>query len=88
VSSSVLVPEGSIVRATWKALLAPRRLLPSLAVCTTLLVAQSEWSIDQRGLWVGAGMCLSFIVVAPVSYRVLFPDGLEFSHGAVRAALG
>lgn len=86
-SSSVLVPEGSIVRATWKALLAPRRLLPSLAVCTTLLVAQSEWSIDQRGLWVGAGMCLSFIVVAPVSYRVLFPDGLEFSHGAVRAAL-
>jgi signal transduction histidine kinase len=83
----VAIPEGSIVRATWKALLHPRRLLPSLLVCAALLIAQSRWSIDTRGVWVGALMCLSFIVVAPVSYRVLFPDGLEFSHGAVRLAL-
>jgi hypothetical protein len=82
-----VVPEGSIVRATWKALLHPRRLLPSLAVCVPLVVAQARWSIDTRGVWIGALMCLSFIVVAPVSYRVLFPDGLEFSHGAVRLAL-
>ena len=81
------VPPHSIVRATWKAMLAPRRLLPSLAVCASLLVAQAHWSIDDRGVWVGALMCLSFIVVAPVTYRVLFPDGLEFSHGAVRFAL-
>ncbi len=81
------VPQSSIVRATWKALLQPRRLIPSLVVCVTLLIAQSRWSIDTRGVWVGALMCLSFIVVAPVSYRVLFPDGLEFSHGAVRLLL-
>ncbi len=81
------VPEDSIVRATWKAMLHPRRLLPSLVVCVTLLIAQSRWSLDTRGVWVGALMCLSFIVVAPVSYRVLFPDGLEFSHGAVRLLL-
>lgn len=81
------VPQGSIVRATWKALLHPRRLLPSLLVCATLLVSQAKWSLDTRGVWVGALMCLSFIVVAPVSYRVLFPDGLEFSHGAVRVLL-
>ncbi|MFZ5444898.1 MAG: sensor histidine kinase [Myxococcota bacterium] len=81
------VPQGSIVRATWKALLHPRRLIPSLVVCATLVFAQYRWSIDTRGVWVGALMCLSFIVVAPVSYRVLFPDGLEFSHGAVRLAL-
>ncbi|MFT3709981.1 MAG: histidine kinase [Archangium sp.] len=83
----VAIPQGSIVRATWKALLHPRRLLPSLLVCAALLVAQFRWSIDTRGVWIGALMCLSFIVVAPVSYRVLFPDGLEFSHGAVRLTL-
>ncbi|MFO0598493.1 MAG: histidine kinase [Myxococcaceae bacterium] len=81
------VPQGSIVRATWKALLHPRRLIPSLAVCIPLLLAQSRWSVDTRGVWIGALMCLSFLVVAPVSYRVLFPDGLEFSHGAVRLLL-
>lgn len=81
------VPPNSIVRATWKAMLSPRRLLPSLAVCVPLLIAQYRWSIDPRGVWVGALMCLSFIVVAPVTYRVLFPDGLEFSHGAVRLGL-
>lgn len=81
------VPQGSIVRATLKAMLAPKRLLPSLTVCAALLVAQYRWSVDPRGTVVGALMCLSFIVLAPVSYRVLFPDGLEFSHGAVRLAL-
>jgi two-component system, LytTR family, sensor histidine kinase AlgZ len=81
------IPQGSIVRATWKALLHPRRLLPALLVCAALVVAQYRWSFDKRGVLVGALMCLSFIVVAPVSYRVLFPDGLEFSHGAVRLLL-
>lgn len=68
-------------------MLHPRRLLPSLAVCIPLVIAQYRWSIDVRGTWLGVLMCLSFMVVAPVSYRVLFPDGLEFSHGAVRLAL-
>ncbi len=82
-----VVPQDSIVRATWKALLHPRRLIPSLVVCVPLLLAQARWSLDTRGVWIAALMCLSFIVVAPVSYRVLFPDGLEFSHGAVRLLL-
>jgi signal transduction histidine kinase len=78
------VPEGSIVRATWKALLHPRRLLPILVVSTPLLIAQARWSLDAWGVWIGVLFCLSFIFIAPVSYRVLFPDGLDFSHGAVR----
>src|SRR4051794_25729350 len=81
------VPEGSIVRATWRALLHPRRLLPILAVCAPLLLAQSRWSLDSHGVLLGALFCLSFIFIAPVSYRVLFPDGLDFSHGAVRLVL-
>ena len=81
------VPEGSIVRATWRALLHPRRLLPILAVCAPLLIAQSRWSLDRFGVLIGVLFCLSFIFIAPVSYRVLFPDGLDFSHGAVRLVL-
>ncbi len=81
------VPETSIVRATWKALLHPRRLLPILVVSTPLVVAQARWSLDPLGLPIGVLMCLSFIFVAPVSYRVLFPDGLDLSHGAVRLVL-
>ena len=82
-----VVPEGSIVRATWRALLHPRRLLPILVVCASLLVAQSRWSRDVWGLAIGVLFCLSFIFIAPVSYRVLFPDGLDLSHGAVRLVL-
>lgn len=82
-----VVPEGSLVRATWRALLHPRRLLPILAVSVPLLVAQSRWSLDRLGLLIGVLFILSFVFIAPVSYRVLFPDGLDLSHGAVRLAL-
>ncbi len=82
-----VVPEGSIVRATWRALLHPRRLLPILVVCAALLIAQSRWSRDVWGVAIGVMFCLSFILIAPVSYRVLFPDGLDLSHGAVRLVL-
>lgn len=82
-----VVPEGSIVRATWRALLHPRRLLPILVVCAPLLIAQGRWSRDPWGLIIGGLFCLSFIFIAPVSYRVLFPDGLDLSHGAVRLVL-
>lgn len=81
------VPEGSVVRSTWWALLQPRRLLPILTVSATLLIAQSRWSVERWGLSIGVLLCLSFILVAPVSYRVLFPDGLDLSHGAVRLVL-
>ncbi|MDP1826794.1 MAG: histidine kinase [Archangium sp.] len=82
-----VVPQGSIVRATWRALLHPRRLLPILVVCAPLLLAQYSWSRDPWGLGIGVMFCLSFIFIAPVSYRVLFPDGLDLSHGAVRLVL-
>jgi hypothetical protein len=76
--------ETSIVRATWRALLLPRRLLPIAAVSATLVVAQRAFSRDPRAAFVGISLCLAFVLVAPVSFRVLFPEGLEFSHGAVR----
>jgi two-component system, LytTR family, sensor histidine kinase AlgZ len=82
-----VVPETSIVRATWLALLAPRRLVPILVVSIPLVLTQAAWSQEPRATWLGIAMCLVFVALAPVSYRVLFPDGLDLSHGAVRLVL-
>jgi sensor histidine kinase YesM len=87
-----LLLEGSIVRRTLLALLAPKRIVPILVVCVPLCYAQKTYSRDPNAIWVGVIMCLAFVLVAPVSYRVLFPEGIEFSHGAIRlmmyAAIG
>jgi hypothetical protein len=76
--------EGSIVRATLQALMSPKRLLPVLLVSVPLVVAQANFSRDPRAMPLGILMCLLFVAVAPVSFRVLFPEGLEFSHGGIR----
>lgn len=81
------VPESSIVRATWLALLAPRRLIPILVVCVPLVFTQAAFSREPLATPLGIAMCLAFVALAPVSYRVLFPDGLDLSHGAVRVVL-
>lgn len=78
------VTETSIVRATLKALMTPKRLLPVILVSVPLVVAQASFSPDPRAVPLGVLMCLLFVAVAPVSFRVLFPEGLEFSHGGIR----
>jgi len=79
--------EASIVRATLRALVEPRRLLPILLVCAPLVVAQARFSREPLALHLGVLMCLLFVAVAPVSYRVLFPEGLDLSHGGIRLLL-
>ena len=79
--------ENSVVRATLLALLTPRRLIPILVVCAPLVAAQSRFSSDPLAIPIAVAMCLAFVAIAPVSYRVLFPEGLEFSHGAIRLGL-
>ncbi|AFE09281.1 histidine kinase family protein [Corallococcus coralloides DSM 2259] len=79
--------EGSIVRATLRALVAPWRLAPIVLVSIPLLVAQVRWSLDPRAFWLGLLLCLMCVAVAPVSYRVLFPEGLDLSHGGIRLLL-
>jgi hypothetical protein len=83
----VAIPSNSIVRATWLALLAPKRLVPILAVCIPLVATQAAFSREPLATPLGIVMCLAFIALAPVSYRVLFPDGLDLSNGAVRVVL-
>jgi hypothetical protein len=61
-------------------------------VCGLLLVLQARLSRDPRAVPIGLVMCLSFLLVAPLSWRVLFPEGIDVGLGALRltayAALG
>lgn len=79
--------EGSIVRATLRALVTPRRLLPILLVSAPLVYAQVRFSHQRHAVFLGLLLCLLFVAVAPVSYRVLFPEGLDLSHGGIRLLL-
>jgi hypothetical protein len=81
-------PEPSIVRATLRALLGPRRLAAILLVSVALVAAQGTSSGDRLAIPLGVLMCFLFVVVAPVSWRVLFPTGrLDLRHGGVRLLL-
>ncbi len=79
--------EASLIRSTTRALVEPRRLVPILLVCVPVVLAQRNFSKDPLAVPLGVLMCMLFVGVAPVSYRVLFPEGLDFSHGAVRLVL-
>ncbi|MBX7117199.1 MAG: hypothetical protein K1X64_22975 [Myxococcaceae bacterium] len=79
--------DDSVVRATWRALLVPRRLIPILSMCAALVAAQRGFGADAAGVALAVLMCVVFVTLAPVAYRVLFPEGLDFSHGAVRVVL-
>jgi two-component system sensor histidine kinase AlgZ len=76
-----------VVRATLLALLNPRRLIPIVVVSAPLVAAQVRFSLDPLGMPLAILMCGAFVAIAPVSYRVLFPEGLDFSHGAIRLIL-
>ena len=81
-----MTPPGSIVRATLRALLEPRRLLPTLLVCAAMLYAQSRYS-DWKTLLIAAGFCVAFVLVAPVSWRALFYEPQPLGTQVVRLGL-
>lgn len=80
--------EGSIVRATLRALFVPRRLLPIVLISLPLVAAQVRFSAHEPLAGpLGLLLCALCVAVAPVSYRVLFPEGLDLSHGGIRLLL-
>jgi two-component system, LytTR family, sensor histidine kinase AlgZ len=80
-------PEPSIIRSTLRALLQPRRLIPVVLVSASLVAAQKSFSRDPFAVPLGILMCLTFVIVAPVSWRVLFPERIDLRHGGVRLIL-
>jgi hypothetical protein len=77
--------EHSIARGTFRALAEPRRLLPIALVCGMMLVLQvrANPSREPLALPLGILMCAVFVAVAPLSWRVLFPE-----ERAPKAVLG
>jgi hypothetical protein len=80
-------PEPSIIRTTLRALLRTRRFVAILVVSAALVAAQWSFSADPLAVPLGVLMCFLFVVVAPVSWRVLFPGGIDLRHGGVRVVL-
>ncbi len=70
-----------------RALLEPRRLGPILLVSAPMLSIQWRYSRSTFGGPLGVAMCVAFVLIAPLSWRVLFPEGLDLRHGAIRVFL-
>jgi two-component system, LytTR family, sensor histidine kinase AlgZ len=83
----VTLPPTSILRRTWRALLEPKRLAPVLLVSVALVLGQASFGGDALAVPLAVAMCLAFVLVAPVSWRVLFPQGPQLGQLAVRLTL-
>jgi hypothetical protein len=83
----LVTAEAPSVRATIYALAAPRRLVPTLVVCAAVVAAQAGLSQDRLATPLGVALCLAFVLVGPVSYRVLFARPTPLLHGLVLLAL-
>lgn len=84
---TVTLPPSSILRRTWRALLEPRRLAAVVLVSAALVLGQANFGGDPLAVPLAVAMCLAFVLVAPVSWRVLFPYGPQRGQLAVRLAL-
>jgi two-component system sensor histidine kinase AlgZ len=76
-----------VLRETVAGILAPRRLIPILLVCLPMLYAQDHFSRASGALLLGILMCLAFVFVAPVSWRLLLPEGVAKPDSWVRLLL-
>jgi hypothetical protein len=77
---------------TLRALQEPQRLIPILLVCAPLVYAQGRLSRSPGAAALGVVTCVAFVLLAPLSWRTLFPEDGPVRHRAVRllvyAALG
>jgi signal transduction histidine kinase len=65
--------EPTLLRSTLRALVAPRRAVAIAALAVPLVVAQARLSVPPQATAIGLAMCLGFVLLAPVSWRALFP---------------
>lgn len=79
--------EGSLIRDTLRGLLVPKRAIPIVLVSAPLVAVQAGYSKPESAVLLGILMCAVSIMVAPISWRVLFPEGLDLRHGMIRVLL-
>jgi len=61
------------VRGTLRGLAQPKRLVPILIVSASLVAAQARYSPVHLAVPIALLTCLSFVLVGPLSFRLLFP---------------
>jgi len=78
------IPPSSMTLQTWRALLGTRRALPILGISGVLLAGEHSAYPGIAPMVDGIALCLSAVLLAPLSFRLLFPHGLESPWNAVR----
>jgi len=68
------VSDIDVIRGTFRGLSQPRRLLPIVVVSASLVFAQARYSNERVATPLAVLTCIAFVVVAPVTFRLLFPD--------------
>jgi two-component sensor histidine kinase len=83
-----LAPTEHVLASTLRALAAPKRFFPIVLLAVPILMTQG-WSPSVWAYPVGIAMILSFVLIAPASYRWLFHGDVlaHKTHIVVRGAL-
>ncbi|MBX3226008.1 MAG: histidine kinase [Labilithrix sp.] len=76
-------PGGGILRSTVRALLVPRRAIPIALVVVPMTIIQDAYSRDPGAVPIALFLCGSFLLVAPMSWRALFPIDRPIGAGAL-----
>jgi signal transduction histidine kinase len=83
VRPGVVSPKGGILRSTVRALLVPRRAIPIALVVVPMTIIQDAYSRDPGAVPIALLLCGSFLLVAPMSWRALFPLDKPIAAGAL-----
>lgn len=78
---------GGILRSTVRALITPRRAIPIALVVVPMTIIQDAYSRDPGAVPIALLLCGSFLLVAPMSWRVLFPLDKPIAAGALPRVL-
>ena len=73
-----------VARSTLRLLLSARRLVPILLVCLPMVVIQSTFSRDRLAVPLAIAMCIVFVLIAPLSWRLLFRAEIGRRQQAIR----
>ncbi|MGQ0505925.1 MAG: sensor histidine kinase [Myxococcaceae bacterium] len=58
-----------------------------MVVCIPLIAAQGSFSRDRLAIPLAVLMCIAFVFIAPLSWRILFPEDRELGQTAIRLLL-
>lgn len=78
-----MVPAKDVLRSTVRALLVPRRAIPIALVVVPMTIIQDAYSQDPVAVPIALFLCGSFLLVAPMSWRALFPIDRPIGAGAL-----